>query len=98
MTADLAQDIMRRAYDLDGPNLDRQAQRLGADGWLALTAWIEFSETGTGGGLEMLTASLPEERTLGITDGQADLPTSADTFWLGVLDEDGHEEYGLHVG
>ena len=98
MTADLAQIILRRAYALDGVNLDQQAQRLGADNWLALTAWLEFSVTGTGGGFDMMTAALPDDRTLRITDARGDLPASADTFWLGILDNIGDEEYSLNVG
>ena len=95
MTADLAQAILRRAYELDAENLDQQAQRLGVDSWLALTAWLEFAEIETEGYM-LLTAVLPENRVLEIADGQGGLPSTAQMFWIAITLRD-ELEYSLHT-
>lgn len=47
----------------------------------------------------MLLAALPGMGTyrLGITNGDAELPTDAGTFWVGIMDDESHELYSSFV-
>lgn len=92
----LAERILTAAYTLDGDGLDRTAASLGCPGWSGLVDVLDFPEIGTGGGLGALSAALPGDGVMEITDGEADLPRSVDTFRLSVSVED-EEIYGLSV-
>jgi len=97
--ATLAHDIALRAHTLDGAGLEAVLKQLGISGWLRLVQELDFVPWDTGGGCMMLVAELPGTggHQVGVTDGDADLPTDANTFWLGVLDPDGEELYTLFV-
>lgn len=91
MDATLAARIARHAHTLDPAGLDAVARDAGQPGWLDLIPDLDFGSSSTGGGCVMLVAGLPGPGVLqvGITDGEAGLPETTDTFWLGILDEDG---------
>lgn len=96
--SDLASALLARAYVIDGGRLDTVAHDLGAPDWSALTSSLTFSETGTGGGSQMLCAETTTGHLIGLTDGEAGLPTTPERFWLGVMDEAGESEvYELFV-
>ena len=91
MTDDLTRTILQRAYGIDGTRLDAEARCLGAADWEALTRGLEFGDWDSGGGCTTMAAALPDDHVLQITDGEANMPTSADRFWLGIVDADGEE-------
>lgn len=93
----LAQAVLARALDLDGENLQVVAHVVGRESWQALTQALMFSTVETGGGMSMLVAELAgTEYVLGMTDGEAELPRSAERFYMGVMeDADGYELYSM---
>lgn len=98
MSQDIAHQVLRRAYELDGLNLDRLATRYGAQDWQGLTGDLAFDALDTGGGCTMLVAQAGSGPWVGLTDGETSLPTSADTFCLTLEPElfEG-EDYALFV-
>ncbi|MDL2344786.1 hypothetical protein QOL99_11580 [Deinococcus sp. MIMF12] len=91
--------ILASAYTLDPGTLDEAARHLGREGWTALVPELVFEPWDTGGGCMMLVADVPgvDGYRVGITDGEAEVPTQADTFWVGLLDPDGEELYVVQV-
>lgn len=95
----LTKQILASAYALDRGRLDEAARHLGREGWPALVPELIFEPWDTGGGCMMLVAEVPgtDDYRVGITDGEAEVPTQADTFWVGLIDPDGEELYVVQV-
>lgn len=96
---ELATTILQQLYELDPGGVDRAARQVGASTWLDLVRGLSFEAWDTGGGCMMLLAELPGMGTyrLGITNGDAELPTDAGTFWVGIMDDESHELYSSFV-
>ena len=88
MATDLARQITARAYILEPSGLDRAMRQLGFPDWPTTVQDLSFQEIGTGGGCRMLVATLPGdgEHQVVITDGEADLPQTEESYWLALLD------------
>jgi hypothetical protein len=93
----LAQGIAHKAYALDSSGLDATLRSLDLPGWGTLVADLEFQPWDTGGGCMMLVAELPDGCQFGTTNGDAELPSNAETFWVGVMDPDGQEVYAAFM-
>jgi len=91
MTADLIQTILHRAYHRNSSGLDAVARQLGAADFPSLTDNLEFGGWDSGGGCMMLTAELPSEHWLQLTDGEVDVPTDVDHWCVGIVNADGDE-------
>lgn len=99
MQTELARHITQRAYALNPSGLDQTLHQLGGADWLTAVRDLSFQEVGTGGGCRMLVANLPaSDVQVVITDGEADLPQTADRFWLAVLDAEEDELISVAAG
>jgi len=93
----LADDILTRAYAVAPEDLDHVAMTLHGVTWQAMVSGLSFQPWDTGGGCMMLLAETPWQTSVGITDGEANLPESEDAFWVGVMNDDNDEMYFLMV-
>lgn len=95
----LAFDILNRLQALDSDRFEKAMAGIGVPDGLKVVPDLAFIPWDTGGGCMMLIADLPgtADWRLGITDGDAELPTASDTFWVGIFQEDNSEVYSLFV-
>lgn len=95
----LARKIIQRAYALDPAGLDAALQKLGLLSWPQVVQDLTFQGWDTGGGCLMLVADLPgtDGHQVGITNGDAEFPSDAENFWVGVMNPDGDELYDIFV-
>lgn len=95
----LAREIIQRAYALDPAGLDATLASLGLPTWPETARALSFQGWDSGGGCMMLVADLPaaDGYQVGITNGDAEFPTDAGTFWVGIMDPDGDELYSMFV-
>lgn len=84
MDQGLARELLDLAYILDAPELNRVATNYGTSSWSDLINDPVFVRMGTGGGCMALAAQTSAGPWLSLTDGEAGLPVTVDTFCLSV--------------
>lgn len=90
--------ILERAYELDGHALDACVRLLGFPHFPALLNRLTFLPADTGGGFGTMCAILPNlDYEINVTNGEASLPESPETFFLSLGPSLGREDYFLFI-